>query len=324
MKAFIHETLIRVSLLLGSWPIRFVAWWIATGYFLFRSSRRKSSIGLYQVIFPKRSRWYYLYCTWRQFHSHATTFAERIEFDRNQGLTTSTQGKENLVEVARRGRGGVILMSHLGSFEIAASAFREVKFKLLLIMGEKEAKQVARDQREAMKARGIHIQVATAGEDFLFGGVEAIQFVREGGFVSVAGDLVWTEQRSRLPVRLFGHEVGLSAGPHLLALVSNAPLFTMFTFRVEKGKHLIIISPPREVKATSRSERSAALQASAQAYANALEEMVRQHPFQWYIFEPFFGSVSADRKKSNPSVSASKPGEDMEQQNFLLDGMCGK
>lgn len=324
MKAFIHETLIRVSLLLGSWPIRFFAWWIATGYFLFLSSRRRSSICLYEVIFPEKSRWYYLYCTWRQFHSYAATFAERIEFDRNKQLTTSIQGREEFVEVARRGRGGVILMSHLGSFEIAASAFRELRLKLLLIMGEKEAKQVARDQREAMKARGIHIQVATAGEDFLFGGVEAIQFVREGGFVSVAGDIVWTEQRSRLPVSLFGHEVGLSAGPHLLALVSNAPLFTMFTFRVEKGKHVIMMSSPREVKATSRSERSAALQASAQAYANALEEMVCQHPFQWYIFEPFFGSVSVDRKKSNPSFSASNPGEDMGQQNFLLDRKTGK
>jgi len=324
MKTFIHDTLIRVSLLLGSWPIRFFAWWIATGYFFFLSSRRRSSIRLYQVIFPGKSRWHYLYCTWRQFHSYAATFAERIEFDRNKGLITSTQGREKLVEVARRGRGGVILMSHLGSFEIAADAFREVRLKLLLIMGEKEAKQVARDQREAMKARGIHIQVATAGEDFLFGGVEAVNFIKEGGFVSVAGDLVWTEQRSRLPVTLFGHEVGLTAGPHLLALVSNAPLFMMFTFRAEKGKYLIMMSSPREVKATSRSERSAALQASAQAYASALEEMVRQHPFQWYIFEPFFGSISADISKSNPSFSASNPEEDMQRQNFLLDGTSGR
>ena len=295
MKAFIHHAVIRVSLLLGSWPIRVFAWWIATGYFLFRSSRRRSSVRLYQVIFPGRSAWYYLYCTWRQFHSYAATFAERIEIDRKKEGTTSTQGRENLAEAARRGSGGIILMSHLGSFEIAAHAFRELKLRLLLLMGEKEAKQVARDQREAMKARGIHIQVAAPGEDFLFGGVEAIKFVREGGFVSVAGDLVWTEQRSRLPVSLFGHEVGLSAGPHLLALVSNAPLFTMFTYRAEKGKHLIIMSPPREVKAASRSERGAALQGSAQAYANALEEMVRQHPFEWYIFEPFFdrpGTIS--------------------------------
>jgi predicted LPLAT superfamily acyltransferase len=299
MKAFIHKALIRVSLLLGFWPIRFFAWWIATGYFLFRSSRRRSSIRLYQVIFPDRSLWYYLYCTWRQFHSYASTFAERIEFDRKKGVTTSTQGREGLVDVARRGSGGIILMSHLGSFEIAAHGFREVGLRLLLIMGEKEAKQVARDQREAMKARGIRIQVATAGEDFLFGGVEAIKFVREGGFVSVAGDLVWTEQRSRLPVSLFDHEVGLPAGPHLLALVSKAPLFTMFTFRDEKGKHMIVMSPSREVRVSSRSERSMALQASAQAYANALEEMVRQHPFQWYIFEPFFRSAQYDDKRGS-------------------------
>src|SRR4030043_37966 len=98
MKAFIHHAVIRVSLLLGSWPIRFFAWWIATGYFLFRSYRRRSSIRLYQVIFPNRRLWYYLYCTWRQFHSYATTFAERIGIDRKKGVTISTQGKEGLLE----------------------------------------------------------------------------------------------------------------------------------------------------------------------------------------------------------------------------------
>jgi predicted LPLAT superfamily acyltransferase len=299
MKAFIHKALIRVSLLLGSWPILFFAWWIATGYFLFRSSRRRSSIQLYQVIFPDRRLWYHLYCTWRQFHSYAATFSERIEFDRKKGVSTSTQGREELVEAAKKGSGGVILMSHLGSFEIAASAFRELGLRLLLIMGEKEARQVARDQRDTMKARGINIQVATAKEDFLFAGAEAIKFLREGGFVSVAGDLVWTEQRSRLPVRLFNHEVGLPTGPHLLAMVSRTPLFTMFTIRVDKGKHLIIMSPPREVKASSRSERNMVLQASAQAYASDLEEMVRQYPFQWYIFEPFFQTASGNGREFN-------------------------
>ena len=305
MKAFLRKTITRVSLLLGSRPIRFFAWWIATGYFLFRPFRRRSSVRLYQVIFPNRKLWYYLYCTWRQFHSFAATFADRIESDGGKGVTTSTQGREEIVKAARGGSGGIILISHLGSYEVAARAFQELGLRLLIIMGEKEAKQVARDQRETIKARGIHIQVATAKEDFLFGGLEAIKFVREGGFVSVAGDLVWTDQRSLLSVRLFDYEVGFPAGPHLLALVSGAPLFTMFTFRVKRGRHRIIMSPPREVKALSRSERSTALQASAQTYASALEEMVRQHPFQWYIFEPLFRSALADRRESNPGLPAS-------------------
>lgn len=299
MKAFLLKTVTRVSLLLGSWPIRFFAWWIATGYFLFRPSRRRSSVQLYQVIFPNRRLWYYLYCTWRQFHSFAASYADRIEIRENKGVTTAAQGRERIVEAARRGSGGIILTSHLGSYEVAARAFQKLGLRLLLIMGEKEAKQVARDQREALKARGVHIQVATAQEDSLFVGLEAVKFVREGGFVSLTGDLVWTDQRSLLPVRLFDHEVGLPAGPHLLALVSGAPLFTMFTFRVKRDRHQIVVSPPREVKAPSRSERSRALQASAQAYASALEEMVRQHPFQWYIFEDFFRSGSCDKGESN-------------------------
>jgi len=308
MKALLLKTVTRVSLLLGSWPIRFFAWWIATGYFLFRHLRRRSSVRLYQVIFPNRRPWYYLYCAWRQFHSFAATYADRIEIDGKKG--TTTQGREGVVEAARRGRGGIILISHLGSYEVAARAFQGLGLRLLLIMGEKEAKQVARDQREALKARGIHIHVATGQEDSLFGGLEAIKFIREGGFVSIAGDLVWSDQRSLLPVRLFDHEVGLPAGPHLLALVSGAPLFTMFTFRVKRGRHQIIVSPPREVKNPPRYERRTALQGSAQAYASALEEMIRQYPFQWYTFEPFFQMAPADMRKSNPGLSASNPGED--------------
>ena len=201
-------------------------------------------------------------------------------------------------------------MSHLGSYEIAAYAFQERGFKHLIIMGEKEAKQIPRDQREALADRGIHIQVATGQEGSLLGGLEAIKFIREGGFVSVAGDLVWTDPHSRLSVKLFGREVNLSSGPHLLALVSGAPLFTLFTFRVKRGRHQIFISPPRFVKAASRSERNKALQVSAQDYASALEEIVRRHPFQWYIFEPFFRSAAVEEKESKSDLSPSEAGED--------------
>ena len=206
-------------------------------------------------------------------------------------------------------------MSHLGNYEVAARAFQELGLKHLMIMGEKEARIVARDQRETLKARGINILVAEGKGDSIFRGLEAIQFIREGGFVSLSGDLIWTRQRSPLPVRLFDQEVAFTSAPHLLALISGAPLFTVFILRVRRGMHEIVISPPREVKASSRSERNKTLQASAQVYANALEEKVRQHPFQWYIFEPFFGCAPADTRKSNLSFSVWNPGESNKEQS---------
>lgn len=298
MKAFLLNALSKTSLALGTWVIRFVAWWIATGYFLFQSSRRNASVGLYEVIFPDRGHGYYLTCAWRQFHSFAGTYADRIEVYSNKKFTTTAQGREKLVEEGRRGHGGIILISHMGNYEIAVNAFQDLGLRLLIIMGEKEAKQVAREQRETLMARGVRIHVATAQDSSPFGGLEALQFMREGGFVSIAGDLVWTDQRSLVPVKFFNRDVGLPAGPHLLALVSGSPLFTLFTFRVKRGRHQIILSAPRRVKAASRSERNAAIQTSAQEYASALESMVREHPFQWYIFEPFFRSLPAGESGS--------------------------
>ena len=201
-----------------------------------------------------------------------------------------SQGREEFLESIQKGRGGIILMSHLGSFEIAAREFQENGLKHLMIMGEKEAKKVARGQRKDLKDRGIGILVANGQEDSFLGGLEAVKFIREGGIVSVAGDLVWTRQRMSLPVRFFNQEVALTSGPHLLALITGAPLFILFTFQSPEGRHSVIISPPYEVKSSSRSDRKPALQASAQRYATALEEMVRKCPYQWYIFEPFFHS----------------------------------
>ncbi len=291
MKAFLLSALSKTSLALGTWVIRFVAWWIATGYFLFQPSRRASSIELYRVILPDRGRWTYLACAWRQFHSFAGTYADRIELYSDKRVFPTAEGREKLIEEGRRGSGGIILISHMGNYEVAVAAFQELGLKLLILMGEKEAKQVAREQRETLMARGVRIHVASGRDGSPFGGLEALQFMRDGGFVAIAGDLVWTDQRSLVPVKFFNRDVGLPAGPHLLAFVSGAPLFTLFTFRVKRGRHHIVLSAPRRVKVASRSERDAAIRASAQDYANALERMVRDHPFQWYLFEPFFRSL---------------------------------
>jgi predicted LPLAT superfamily acyltransferase len=286
--AFLLKRASQGFFLLGSWPIRFISWWISTGYFIFLPARRRNSVRLYEAIFPDRKRGYHIYCAWRQFHSFAATFGDRIDIERKKGRLAETQGNEWILEANKKGSGGIILMSHMGSYEVAAKAFQRYGLKLLLMMGEREAKMVARDQRQVLKERGITIQVAGGEKDDLLGGLEAIKFLREGGFVSIAGDLIWTEQRSLLPVRFFNREVPLASGPYLLALVSGAPLFFLFTFRKKGGGNQVIVLPPRQVVATSRSERDQALRECAQAYAEALEMMVRRYPFQWYIFEPFF------------------------------------
>ena len=170
MKAFLLKILSTASLALGSWVIRFIAWWIATGYFLLPAFKEKLQYrALSGHLSGSQALGIISYCAWRQFHSFAGTYADRIEVYSNKRVTASAQGREKLVEAGRRGTGGIILISHMGNYEVAARAFQELGLRLLIIMGEKEAKQVARDQRETLMARGVRIHVATAQDASPFG-----------------------------------------------------------------------------------------------------------------------------------------------------------
>lgn len=305
MKALLIQNINRASILFGDWLIRFIAWWIATGYFFFRPLRLKSSLQLYQAIFPDKSRWHYFYYAWRQFHGFATCYSDRIKLAKGVGLSITSEGREHLLTAAKEGRGGIIITSHVGNHEIAASAFKDIGLKLMIMMGEKEAKQVARQQRESLESRKIIIQVSRPEEISPLSGLEALKFLRDGGFVSIAGDIVWTDPRSQVPVRLFGHEVKIPSAPYLLGMISGSPVFSLFTFRLGKGKHKIALSPLPAASATSRADRKAAIQASAQGYANALERAILSYPYQWYIFEPIFGRDQKETRNQGSSNAQS-------------------
>lgn len=305
MKALLIHNMNRASILFGDWLIRFVAWWIATGYFFLRHERLKSSLKLYQTIFPDKSRRHYFYYTWRQFHGFATCYSDRIKLAKGVGLSITSEGREHLLKAVEEGRGGIMITSHLGNYEIAASAFKEIGLKLMIMMGEKEAKQVARQQRESLESRKIIIQVSSAEQDSALVGLEALKFLRDGGFVSIAGDIVWTDPRSQVPVRFFGHEVKIPSAPYLLGMISGSPVFSLFTFRLGKGKHKIAMSPLPMISASSRADRKAVIQASAQEYANALEKAIRSYPYQWYIFEPIFGVDQNETRNQGSSDAQS-------------------
>lgn len=262
---------------------------ITAGYFLFCPKRVKTSVELYRAVFPGCRLAFYLYGAWRQFHDLSASYCDRLSLDAGGKVTYTSEGPDPFENPAGLERGGILLISHVGNWEIGARLFRRIGLKLLLLMGERESKEVARLQRKDMKAEGLKVSVSSPGAKTSFAGLEALEFIEKGGFVAVAGDLAWANQRRRVKVSLFGHEALLPAGPHLLALLSGAPLFTVFIFRTGRARYLVAVSGPRWVKAGSLEERNRAVQRSAEEYARQLEKAVKSYPWQWHIFEPVLG-----------------------------------
>jgi predicted LPLAT superfamily acyltransferase len=288
MKGIFYGCLIVMSKILGSWIFVLISRTVAAGYFLFSPRRVAVSCQFYQALFPDRSRFYYLWCTWKQYQNFTSVFLDRFLARDLGDISYTSEGWEH-VEVAMGTTGGIILMSHVGNWEVAAHLMRQEhpQIELLLYMGRQDKEDIERIQKKDLLYSGIRIIAVDQDEEASFDVVNGIRFLKSGGLVSMAGDKVWKRDQRTVPVEFLGHEACLPEFPYVFALLSGAPLFIFFTFRTGRRQYHFTLSEPIYIKSPSRGDRKDAIRGSAQKYADLLQQTVRRHPFEWYHFEPF-------------------------------------
>lgn len=286
MKSFFVSLLLSASRLTGGWLLRTVAYAITGGYFLFRPNRVRAGMGLYRALFPERGRAFLLYSVWRQFADFTAAYCDRLELEQGGGIHQTEEGWSFLKEAAEQGKGGILLVSHFGNLEIAARLLRRKGLPALLLMGERDQRQVARQQREAIRKEGLDILLTSPEESSPLDGLKALFYLREGGFLAMAGDLAWQPRPRLVEAPFLGKTIMLPEAPHTFALMTGVPLFTLWVFRRGRAAYHVKVSKPRYVEAPSRKERKEAVRRSVHLYARELETALLNHPWQWHVFEP--------------------------------------
>jgi predicted LPLAT superfamily acyltransferase len=290
MRKFFYDLLIWLSKYLGLWAIRVFAWIVATGYFSLFPRKVAISIRFYKALFPEKPFYHHVRCAWRQYHNFTTVYLDRLVPYDNSNISCTRDNQDFIHKVLDRGRGGILLMSHMGSWELAAHLLQLKKSaQILLYLGENHKKQLEKTRKVILAKLGVRIIAVSKDAGSPFDIVEGFNFLRNGGLVSLTGDRLWHKDQRTVPVRFLGHQVFLPETPHIFALLSGAPLLIFFITRKGNKSYHISVSKPIYVRAQSREERQDAIKASAQAYANLLEEAVRRQPYEWYHFEPFIG-----------------------------------
>ena len=207
-------------------------------------------------------------------------------------MTHTHEGWEYLEDAVNNRTGGIILMSHVGSWEIAshllkARGLANPRMKLLLYLGKKHKEQLEKTQKESLLKSGVQIIAVEKDGGSPADLVEGIKFLKAGGLVSLTGDRLWQEGQRAITVTFFGHEASIPESPFTFALLSGAPLLIFFTYRTDRHTYHIRTLPPIYVRAADRKHRDDAIKKTAQFYADRLEETVREHPWEWFHFEPF-------------------------------------
>ncbi len=302
MSELYYKTAMHLSRQLGMWVFHLSSWFVTAGFFLFKPHRVMISVRFYKRLFPDRKVLFCLWCTWRQYRNFTTVFLDRAVFAQSGNIDYSSQGWNHLEQALNCQTGGIILMSHLGNWEIAAHLLKQQKadLPLLLYMGIKQKEQIERLQKESLINSGVRIIAVDRENASPFDIIEGVRFLQAGGFVSITGDILWHKQQRRIPVRFLGRDVYFPETPHLLSLMSGAPIYIFFAFRVGPRQYSFSCSEPHYVKADSRAERNQAVKASAQHYAHLLEQSVYQHPLQWY----HFGSDITPQSKNDSDSAA--------------------
>ena len=305
MKDFFYRCLMFLARRFGSWIFLVIAWHVALGYFLLFPHRVAVSVRFYRRLFPDRPRWHALWCAWQQYHHFVHVFLDRFLLLEGTEFATTYEGWEHIVAAARSGRGGIILMSHVGNWEIAAHLLRhygknDPNIKLMLYLGAKHREQIERRQKKSVEKSGIRIVSVPEDGGSAMDILEGLKFLREGGLVSLTGDRLWGRGQKAVTVQFAGGRAEIPEIPYILAIMSGAPLLVFFGYRTGKGRYHLVTSPPLTVTAASRGERHKAVEAAAQAYADLLAETVRAHPYEWYHFEPFLLKRDGEKKRKEP------------------------
>ncbi len=288
MKILSYRIAIYFSRLWGAWFFHTFSWFIATGYFFLFPVRVAHSLKFYRALFPMRGFSYHLYCVWKQYHNFTDVYLHRFVGLGKEEFEFTKEGWEYLDEAVEKKTGAIVVMSHIGNWELAAQMLNRKGLPIMLYLGAKHKEQLERMQKEFLVKSGIKIVATSDKESSPFALLEGINFLREGGIVSMTGDRLWGNQ-SFVVVDFLGYKVKLPDTPHLFALMSGAPLMTFFVHQKASNKYHIAVSQGRRVSAATRADRQKAVSASAQTYANELMQMADKHPFEWHHFEPFLG-----------------------------------
>lgn len=243
---------------------------------------------------------------WRHVFRHLHEFAENI-LDRMiawsgdaDSIHIDDQATEHLLDLIREGRGGILLGSHLGSYDMLRMLSERTGIVLNVLMFTQHSARInAFFERlcPGLQMRLIHFEPGSVNAVF-----EMKAAIDRGEFVGILGDRVWESERDRwLCLPFLGRRARFPVGALLLQGVLGCPVFLIACVRTGPGRYAASAQPFVPAGAVSRCDRAKHAEELAQRYASALEEWCLSSPYQWFNFFDFWPddagpSVSRDRR----------------------------
>lgn len=220
----------------------------------------------------------------RGFASYGQYWAESAKLPALSKKTISSrfviaEGLEHLLAAKALGKGIVIALPHIGSWEWGGSYLASLDMPMTAVAEELEPRELFEWFRAKRQAIGINIEPLDARA-----GTVLLQTLREGGVVGLLCDR--DIQDNGILVDFFGERVTIPAGPATLALRTGATLVAAACYSGPDRDHFAVVSAPIAIERTARLRDD--VTRVTQAIAVELEGLIRRAPEQWHVLQPRF------------------------------------
>ncbi len=229
----------------------------------------------------------------RHVFRHLHAFAENL-LDRMilwSGDETSIRidnvGHEHLAALVREGRGGILLSSHIGSFDMLRALSAESGIVLNVLMFTRHAVRINSFFERLQAGRNLRLIRFEPGT--LDAAFEMRAAIERGEFVGILGDRVWPSERERtVRVSFLGRDASFPLGPFLLQGVLGCPMLYTSCIRTGPAHYTATTQVFAPGGIAARAERAKHAEELVQRYAAMLEDGCVEAPYQWFNFFEFW------------------------------------
>ncbi len=175
------------------------------------------------------------------------------------------------------GRGAVLLVSHLGCWQIAMTALGFIRKPVsAVMMPQGEDSPVTGMIQDRLDFRIIDPRKGM--ESIL----EMMQALRGGGILTIMGDRAFGGPQNSLSTVFLGETISLPASPYRLAGAAGAPILVLQAARLDQDRYEITLA--RVIGVEKKGGADEGCRHAARLFAETMEEFVRRHPWQFFNF----------------------------------------
>ena len=197
-------------------------------------------------------------------------------------FTYDFDGEDNLREIVKGGKGGILLSGHVGNWEAAGHLLKRLNTRINVVMFDGEHQQIKEYLEHVTGGHKLNIIPIKQDMTHVYAMGEALQ---KNELICLHADRFMEGNKTKL-VSLLGEEARFPLGPFLLAASFRVPVSIVFAFKETKSHYHFFGSSI--LKRKDDESKDGFISRLISTFVADLEQKVKLYPEQWFNYYNFW------------------------------------